>query len=274
MINILSFSKKINILIILIIILIIYLIYKNKIINTFVINNLEYIDNVIDYVLINKYTFLEKSALKLHISIIKKIEELGLKGIMIECGTANGGTAIISTAVKNKQRKFLLFDTFEGMPSPTKNDDSDVHSRYKIIKSGKAGKNYYGYNKNLLNDVKKRFKTINLDYKENNVEFYKGLFQNTLNINTSVVYLHLDADWYESTMYPLKKVVPHIVKNGFIIIDDYKAFSGCRKATNNFWNINKKDENLLRKKKILIREKFNKKWLITMKERLVIQALT
>lgn len=46
------------------------------------------------------------------------------------------------------------------MPQPSILDGKDVHDRYSVIKSGKAGADYYGYYKDLQGFVETSFKKL------------------------------------------------------------------------------------------------------------------
>ena len=229
------------------------------------------IHKVVDAVRRKGWSFLDQKALMMHASLIANTRSL--RGVMIECGVANGGTAMVAAASKAKKTELHLFDTFTGMPKPSDHDDKDVHNRYKVIKEGKAGPGYYGYNKNLLSDIKNRFGDLGLDPETNNVHFHPGLFQDTLNVTSDVVYAHLDGDWYESTMTGLTRVVPRVVAGGYVVVDDYFAYSGCRKAVDEFFGVTKDSVIKSNIRYPLVVVKFGRKWSMSKRERLVIQAM-
>jgi asparagine synthase (glutamine-hydrolysing) len=53
-------------------------------------------------------------------------------------------------------------------------------------------------------------------------------------IEQPVAFAHIDVDWYEPVLTSLKRIFPHLVVGGSIILDDYHDWGGCRKATENF----------------------------------------
>jgi hypothetical protein len=65
----------------------------------------------------------------------------------------------------------------------------------------------------------------------------KGKVEDTIpgNIPTSISLLRLDTDWYESTKHELKHLYPILVNKGVLIIDDYGAWEGARKATDEYF---------------------------------------
>ena len=68
--------------------------------------------------------------------------------------------------------------------------------------------------------------------------FVKGWFNNTIPIHKKsigkIALLHLDCDWYESVKFCLEELYDNIIKGGFIIIDDYGHWKGCKKAVDEF----------------------------------------
>jgi hypothetical protein len=51
--------------------------------------------------------------------------------------------------------------------------------------------------------------------------------------------LRLDTDWYESTRAELEVLFPRLVKGGVILIDDYGAWEGCKKAVDEYVSAHK-----------------------------------
>jgi hypothetical protein len=66
----------------------------------------------------------------------------------------------------------------------------------------------------------------------------KGLFADTLprmkrELGTLCL-LHLDGDWYESTKDILVNLFDQVVAGGYLQIDDYGYWDGCRRAVHEF----------------------------------------
>lgn len=74
-----------------------------------------------------------------------------------------------------------------------------------------------------------------IEIKDDNVHLVKGLFEKTLLIEGNVALAHIDCDWYESVMTCLKRIVPHLIRGGVLVIDDYDGWSGCRKAVDDYF---------------------------------------
>ena len=45
-----------------------------------------------------------------------------------------------------------------------------------------------------------------------------------------IAMLHLDADWYQSTIECLEYLYPQLVAGGLLILDDYGHWDGCKVA--------------------------------------------
>jgi hypothetical protein len=70
---------------------------------------------------------------------------------------------------------------------------------------------------------------------EHNVEFVRGLFEDTLHVDKPVALAHLDCDWYESVKLCLERIEPMLQAGGVLVIDDYDAWSGCRAAVDEYF---------------------------------------
>ena len=190
---------------------------------------------MIKKVVSHKLTYLDYSKLA-------NLANLSLKevpGIVIEAGCALGGSSIVLCAAKHKDKPLRIYDVFGMIPSPTEDDDQDVHNRYEIIKNGKSpgikGDLYYGYSDDLYNKVIRSFLEMGYPIEENNVSLIKGLVQDTLYVEEKVSLVHIDVDWYEPVKVCLERIVPKLSKGGAIVVDDYLCWSGCKKAVDEYF---------------------------------------
>lgn len=192
----------------------------------------------VQYVQQHKLTYLEHRTLKMHADYVAEIETKGVTGIILETGVAKAGSSLTFAAVKHPHRCLHLFDTFKGMPPPSRKDGKDVHERYKAIQSGRAGKDYYGYMKNLLQFDYNSFVEADLDPVVNSVFFHKGLFHYTVWPGAPVAYAHLDGDWYKSTYETLERIIPWLSANGGILtLDDVQHYSGAKRAFEDYFRV-------------------------------------
>ncbi|HHX08708.1 MAG TPA: asparagine synthase [Chloroflexi bacterium] len=192
--------------------------------------------NLIQNIKSHNLTYLDNPAL---FDLVQAINlTIDVPGIMVEAGTALGGSAILIASVKPPKKELFLFDTFTQIPPPSNQDGRDVVERYKKIINGEAegigGDVYYGYNQNLYDQVKENFSIFGIDLIENHTHLIKGLFQETLIINQPVAFAHIDSDWYESVKFCLNQIMPNLQVNGRVVIDDYDHWSGCKLAVDEF----------------------------------------
>jgi Macrocin-O-methyltransferase (TylF) len=194
---------------------------------------------VISAVLQERLSYLPEHNLRALASIVVAADRDGLPGLIVECGTARGGSAITLAAAKAADRPMLVYDVFDTIPPPTDQDGEDVHARYQRIldghAKGKGGDTYYGYRPNLYDEVTDSFARLLAPPAELNVTLVRGLFADTIEVDEPVAFAHLDGDWYESTRTCLERIGPHMVRGGRFVLDDYWMWSGCRKAADEYF---------------------------------------
>jgi Macrocin-O-methyltransferase (TylF) len=184
-------------------------------------------------------TYLESVCLADLARAVLRLESRGIEGAIIEAGCALGGSAIVLAASKKKKRPMYVYDVFATIPPPSEKDPPDVHERYRVIASGLSegigGELYYGYQPDLYEKVRVSFALHGLPVEENSVRLIKGMFQQTLKGDWPVALAHLDCDWYESVMTCLQRIEPRLVRGGTLVIDDYDAWGGCRRAVDEYF---------------------------------------
>src|SRR3954468_1696164 len=184
-------------------------------------------------------TYLKPDNLRELAARVLDVEKQGLPGLVIEAGTARGGSAIVMAAAKAPERPLKVYDVFGMIPPPSDQDGADVHERYAKITSGGArgpgGETYYGYRDDLYAEVAESFSRLGVPARERSVELIKGLFEDTIEGDEPVALAHLDGDWYESTMTCLERIAPRLVPGGRIVLDDYYQWSGCRTAVDEYF---------------------------------------
>lgn len=187
-----------------------------------------------------KLTYLPEKKIHTLINLVLNAEKNDIPGVIIEAGCALGGSGIVIASAKNTKRPMLIYDVFGMIPPPTEQDGPDVHERYQIISRGSSqgidGDEYYGYLPDLYDRVKLNFELNSLSISENNISLVKGLVQDTLQVETSVCLAHIDVDWYDPVMTCLTRIEPKLSIGGSIILDDYLDWSGCHKATDDFFS--------------------------------------
>ena len=197
------------------------------------------VEEVIARVRDERLTYLKPPYLRALAADVLDVERPGLEGLVLEAGTALGGSAIVMAAAKAPERPMKVYDVFGQIPAPGEHDGEDVHERYETIAAGDArgvgGETYYGYRDDLYGEVTASFARLGVPVGERNVELVKGLFEDTIVLDGPVAFAHLDGDWYESTLTCLERIAPRLVPGGRIVLDDYYKWSGCRRAVDEYF---------------------------------------
>jgi len=165
-----------------------------------------------------------------------------IKGDIIESGVANGRQVCLALEVLKYYQevdfKIFLYDTFQGMVQPGKYDykiweKDNVKSIKKYEESLNENKasSWQNYS---LEQVKENISKT--EYPADKIKFVVGNVINTIpkNIHENISLLRLDTDFYDSTKVELEYLFPRVVKGGIIILDDYGAFTGVKKATDEY----------------------------------------
>ena len=195
--------------------------------------------SVIERVLDERLTYLTPANLAALAKLVLIIERQGLEGLLIEAGTALGGSAIVMASAKAPERRMKVYDVFGMIPEPSERDGEDVLRRYEKIAGGRSqgirGDVYYGYRDDLLAEVTASFARHGVPPHESSVDLVQGLFEATIDLAEPVALAHLDGDWYDSTMVCLERIAPLLVPGGRLVLDDYYHWSGSREATNDYF---------------------------------------
>jgi len=119
------------------------------------------IEAVISAVRAEHLTYLKRAGLRDLAGRTLELEQRGAEGLIIEAGTARGGSAIVMAAAKAPERPMKVYDVFGMIPPPSEQDGPDVHARYEKITGGEArgpgGETYYGYRDDLYSEVTESF---------------------------------------------------------------------------------------------------------------------
>ncbi len=184
------------------------------------------------------FTMVSYERLRNAYELAKDIEKRRVAGAFVECGVWKGGTIGLMAYVAEKAksgRDIWLFDSFEGLPEPTALDGQKAVEYSSSRQSGTLAS--IGKCVGPLEDAQRLFSSV-LKLQGKNVHIEKGWFQDTLaNAKERVgkiAILRLDADWYESTKCALENLFDAVVPGGYVIIDDYGHWEGCKKAVDEF----------------------------------------
>lgn len=187
---------------------------------------------------VKRYTMTQPRRCKLLWNQCMDVFRRGVPGSLVECGVWRGGSSgVMALAARHagETRELHLFDSFEGLPEPQEVDEQAAADYSSGRASGKLSS--IGRCKAELDEVEGfLFGQLQLDRKQ--VHFHVGWFQNTVPIDAAtlgpIALLRLDGDWYESTKVCLEHLYPRLTPGGVLVLDDYFAWAGCRKATDEY----------------------------------------
>jgi O-methyltransferase len=141
----------------------------------------------------------------------------GVEGDLVEAGAWRGGASILMRATLDslgEERTVWVADSFEGFPA-----DSSLDA--------------YDFLAAPLEEVKESFARLGCD---RGVRFVPGFFEQTLPplAGERWAIVRLDADTYAPTRQALRCLYPGLAPGGYLVLDDYGSFPGCREAVDEF----------------------------------------
>ncbi len=189
-------------------------------------------------------------------------EERGIMGDFVECGVWKGGCvglmALVNLRYGKQRRHIHLFDAFQEICEPDEAVDGERavrEARMWVKDAGSvAERRYTGELKPLtgiydhrggpgtLEENRRLLEEI-IAYDRQFLHYHKGWFQDTVPSDADgigeIAILRLDGDWYASTKVCLDFLFEKVVKGGFVIIDDYGAYEGCKRAVDEHFETKK-----------------------------------
>ncbi len=154
-----------------------------------------------------------------------------------ECGCWRGHSSysICKMLTENNfNKKFYIFDSFEGGLSEKVSKDYSINRYKQNIKDSEDQKNYFSSDYIQTKELFNQFSFVNI---------YKGWIPNKFykvkDIKFSFV--HIDVDLYEPTLNSLNFFFKRLVNQGIIVCDDYNYsdFPGAKIAVDEFIKNNK-----------------------------------
>lgn len=200
---------------------------------------------------VRKHTMVSEAAL---VSLFEQAvfcERQGVPGGFVECGVWKGGSAALMALVNMKhgpsRRIIHLFDAFQEICEP----EASVDGARAVAEVSRWSRNpgFSGRLRPLTGFYDRRGGPGTLQENQDLLEgrvgypveflrYHAGWFQETMPRDAGsvgpIAILRLDADWHASTKTCLDRLYDKVVRGGFVIIDDYGAYEGCRKAVDEF----------------------------------------
>lgn len=167
------------------------------------------------------------------------VAQAAIAGDVVECGVWRGGSSMMSALTlladePEGERRFWLYDTFEGMPAPGENDSGfhgeDAVDKWERNQSGDINQWCYA----PFEDVQANMLATGLT--GDRIELVRGLVEETIpaRMPEKIAVLRLDTDWYESSYHELIHLFPRLSRGGVLILDDYGHWEGVRKAVDRY----------------------------------------
>lgn len=171
---------------------------------------------------------------------VEYVVKNNIPGDFVECGVWKGGSSMLIAMTLQKfgvsDRMIWMYDTFEGMSEPGKEDmDNTGYSAKEQLKRASKSDQKSVWCYSSLEEVKANLALTN--YKSSYIQFIKGKVEDTISSNSTIPdisLLRLDTDWYESTKHEMEHLFPKLVSKGILIIDDYGHWVGAKKAIDEY----------------------------------------
>ncbi len=171
---------------------------------------------------------MSKEQIKVVLENLKTVLDNNIEGDVVELGCYVGTTSLFIRRLLNaynSDKKFHVYDSFEGLPEKGK-EDKNKSPISKLFKKGfiKVPKEF------LIENFKKA--------KLESPIINKGWFNNIHNrkFPKKISFGFFDGDFYSSITHSFKKVYPRLTSGARIVIDDYDwdATPGVEKACRDF----------------------------------------
>ena len=171
----------------------------------------------------------------------------GIPGALVECGAWKGGGAglmALAALPLGGARELYLCDAFDDIGEPDWRVDGEravrevggrerAQGRLAPVAGIYARRGGPG----TIEECRALIET-RIGWPASRLHFCKGWFQETLGALSAeigpIALLHVDGDWYSSTRACLDHLYDGVSAAGAIVVDDYGAYDGARKAVDEF----------------------------------------
>jgi hypothetical protein len=166
---------------------------------------------------------------------VRYVEANDIPGAFVECGVWRGGSTMAAALTFERPRAMLLYDTFEGMSTPTERDRRASDGKAASALLATATKSETIWCAASLEDVTTNIASTG--YPMERVTCIRGRVEDTIpaTLPAQIAILRLDTDWYDSTRHELEHLYPLLAPGGVLIIDDYGYWEGARRAVDEYF---------------------------------------
>lgn len=162
---------------------------------------------------------------------IRDVEKAGLDGAFVEVGVAAGHSSVLAAVMASRflPRDFYLFDTFEGFGALPAELDMSGRSIAEYDLSHYTGVECQS------GTVRDRMRDAGVP--EERLFLVEGPAEATVSLFApeQIAILRLNAELYAPTMAALEAMYDRLQPGGWLIVDDYGHWQGCRQATDTFF---------------------------------------
>lgn len=191
--------------------------------------------------LVRPYTMTSVERVEAVCAATEHIVRYDIPGAFVEAGVWMGGSSMAAAATLVRlgvqDRRFILYDTFEGIPAPGAEDaliGSDHASVLRWWEKENRDPDKAGWLTASVEQVRSNMGLTGYDL--DRVQLVKGLVEQTVPATApeQIALLRLDTDWYSSTKVELEVMFPRLAPGGVLIVDDYGFTEGARKAVDDY----------------------------------------
>lgn len=173
-----------------------------------------------------KHTLLSDQVDEREIAVIlRELETVltnGVEGDVTEFGCYVGTTSVfLAQRLKATNKQLYLYDSFEGLPPKTTEDESPAGLQFKTGELLAPKK-----------ELVKNLRQANVPMPTIKKAWFSHLTE--ADIPTAIAFAFLDGDYYHSIKDPLTLIWNHLAPGATIIVDDYanEALPGAARAVN------------------------------------------
>ena len=157
-----------------------------------------------------------------------------ISGDVCEFGIAQGSTsALIAHEIRNSEKQLWLFDSFEGLPAPTKKDK--LIDDFLNLGSIDLYKGTLSCPEKMVQSRLEKSA-----FPPHRTRIVKGFIEDTMHLDdlpNKVSFAFVDFDFYEPIKLVLDLLHDRMDKGGMVMVDDYGYFSeGVQIAVSEFLN--------------------------------------
>jgi O-methyltransferase len=175
---------------------------------------------------------------------VKYVIQNQVPGDFVECGVWKGGSSMMIAKVLQSlgvtNRTIWMYDTYEGMTEPTKEDrDYTGEDAVHLLNTAEKSDSNSVWCYSALEEVQLNMQKTG--YPAELIKYIKGKVEETIPgaIPVSIALLRLDTDWYASTYHEMNHLYPLLQVKGVLIIDDFGHWEGAKKAILQYFSENK-----------------------------------